>query len=905
MPLAPGTRLGVYEIVSQIGAGGMGEVYKARDPKLDRNVAIKVLPPSMADNADMLARFEREAKAVAALSHPNVLGIFDFGREGNTLYAVMELLEGESLRERLQSGAMAPKKAVELALQFAQGLSAAHEKGIVHRDLKPDNLFITKEGRLKVLDFGLAKQLPPALGTDDATLAMSRVQSPANGTESGMILGTVGYMSPEQVKGLPADHRSDIFAFGVVLYEMLSGARAFHRGTSVQTLNAILEDDPPEIEATKGQVTPFLQRLVFHCLEKSPENRFQSMKDVAFDLMGAVSESSRMDRVEAPAKTLSTQWLWAGLGIAGVLAGGLLLILGGLLHVGRPIQLPTFTRLTFAPGAVESALFGPDGRTIYFSQRLNGGKPEIFVIHPSSPEPKPLGVEDALLLGVSATNELAVLRSPQQDYTFSIRGRLAQVSGGGGSIREMQDAVLGAAWDGQGMAILSRDDRGMMRLEFPTGKVIFNPANSAAGALFAKYLRVSGDRLALVESNASGRLDIITYDRSGKRSVHFTKLGDTFIDTVTGLAWGPGGDLWFSELQGDQTAVWALALGGKRRLVSRSLGSLQLMDVASDGRMLLAAQQVRRGVLVVRAGEAKPKDLSILGGTQAWGLSRDGQTLLLLESPALDGRTSQDQAYVRKTDGSPAVKLTKGTPMALSSDGMWANLLLIGVDPKDLDAGITEAIRQAGMDPSATLDPKALPGYLLFVPTGMGRAFALALPKGLWSRGYAYLHPDGQQVVFAGTQNSVTHWYLMDRKGGPPRSISKEGEGELRIDGLSPLSPDGTRLIVTGNLRDWHIQPLAGGPSQLIKGMQPGERVAQWAEDGRNLFVRSGLSVLPVTLHRLDPVTGSRQLVSTFLPPDPVGHIQMVSVWTTPDARTSAYTYDRKLSELYLVDGVK
>ena len=282
MTLAAGTRLGPYEILAPLGAGGMGEVYRARDRKLDRDVAIKVLPASVAADPDTLARFEREAKAVAALSHPNILSIFDFGTDGGISYAVTELLEGQTLREKLLPGPVPPKQAVDYALQIARGLSAAHEKGIVHRDLKPENLFVTRGGHLKILDFGLAKKVE-AVAPGAETSAPTR----SDHTEPGTVLGTMGYMSPEQVRGLPVDHRSDIFSFGAVLYELLSGKKAFNKSTASDSIAAILKEEPP---ALPGPDVPIaLDQVVRHCLEKDRDDRFQSARDAAFALAQASS----------------------------------------------------------------------------------------------------------------------------------------------------------------------------------------------------------------------------------------------------------------------------------------------------------------------------------------------------------------------------------------------------------------------------------------------------------------------------------------------------------------------------------------------------------------------------------------------------------------------------------------
>src|SRR6185369_267513 len=302
MALEPGTKLGRYEIRSKIGAGGMGEVYRARDEKLNRDVAIKVLPAALSESSDRLHRFEQEAQAAGALNHPNILVIYDVGTNENAPYVVSELLEGESLRDRLDHGALSTRKASDYGIQIARGLAAAHAKGIVHRDLKPDNLFITKDEHVKILDFGLAKLVQPsaeeAAQTDVATRKVH--------TDPGTVMGTAGYMAPEQVRGRAVDHRADIFSFGAVLYEMLSGHRAFHGDSAIETLNAILKEEPPAIVDTNPNIAPALERVVWHCLEKAPERRFQSASDVAFaleSLSGVTSHQSEQTLVPGASPT--------------------------------------------------------------------------------------------------------------------------------------------------------------------------------------------------------------------------------------------------------------------------------------------------------------------------------------------------------------------------------------------------------------------------------------------------------------------------------------------------------------------------------------------------------------------------------------------------------------------------
>jgi serine/threonine protein kinase/Tol biopolymer transport system component len=364
MSLSAGTRLGSYEIVAPIGSGAMGEVYRARDLKLDRLVAIKVLPASVANDPDRLRRFEREAKAVAALSHPNILAIHDFGVVDGTAYAATELLKGETLRQRLTSGALPAVKAIDIATHIARGLAAAHDKGIVHRDLKPENVFLTREGHVKILDFGLAKQPSTSIGGDDHTQLA---------TEPGMVLGTVGYMAPEQVRGEPVDARADLFACGTVLYEMLAGVRAFHRDTPAEVMTAILKDDPPTLGTRRDLPSP-LERVVRHALEKDANDRFQSARDFAFDLqsIGQMVGSGQI----APA-TASRFGAFHG---REVLAWALLaaVLIAAVVHVrrngasGAPAGIVNLTlndEADLSPSAPSQAvglLVSPDGSRLFF-----------------------------------------------------------------------------------------------------------------------------------------------------------------------------------------------------------------------------------------------------------------------------------------------------------------------------------------------------------------------------------------------------------------------------------------------------------------------------------------------------------------------------------------------------------
>jgi hypothetical protein len=466
MTLTSGSKLGPYEIQSSIGAGGMGEVYRARDTRLGREVALKILPESFARDADRLRRFEQEARAVAALNHPNILAIHDIGEQGGVPFIVSELLEGNTLRAELEQGPLSPRKAADYGVQIAQGLAAAHNKNVVHRDLKPENIFVTKEGRIKILDFGLAKVSSTVGSAESAGLTLT--SSP---TEAGVVMGTAGYMAPEQVRGSAVDSRTDIFAFGAVLYEMLSGRRAFHRDTAAETMTAILKEDPPEISEMAHPVSPGLERIVRRCLEKQPEQRFQSAKDLAFALEALTGTSSRTAPQTAIKGRLGTS-RWVAIAIVALLGLAAGAAIAWYLKPGAAAP-PSFTRVSFHRGEVLRSRFAPDGKTVFYSAKLNGGPADTYVIREDYPESVSAGLHGALLLAISRQGQMAVLVKPQFYAHYQWAGTLATSPMGGGAPRELLEHVFDADWspDGSDLAVidLAGDN---WRLEYPVGKVL-------------------------------------------------------------------------------------------------------------------------------------------------------------------------------------------------------------------------------------------------------------------------------------------------------------------------------------------------------------------------------------------------------------------------------------------------
>jgi eukaryotic-like serine/threonine-protein kinase len=465
--LPTGTKLGRYEIRSKVGEGGMGEVYRAHDAKLNRDVAIKVLPAALSQDADRLRRFEQEAQAAGALNHPNILAVFDVGMHESAPYVVSELLEGETLRELLDEHTVSTRKGIDYAIQLAHGLAAAHDKGIVHRDLKPDNIFITKNDHVKILDFGLAKLVQPSgEGVGQTDIATRRVH-----TDPGTVMGTVGYMSPEQVRGQTVDHRTDIFSFGAVLYEMLSGRRAFHGDSAIETLNAILKEEPPELTNSNPNIAPALERVVWHCLEKSPERRFQSASDVAFaleSLSGVASHPSQQTLAglsTLPSARIFTRERLMWLGVCVV-----------LLIVASAFAIAYLSRSTTTPaGAVRLSLttpdkatlpvhitVSPDGARVVFVAGGPDGKRLLWVRPLDSLTAQPLAGTDGAA---------APFWSPDSRFIgYFASAKLYKVDASGGRPQALCDVRedRGGTWNGDGV-ILFADLAGLYRVSAQGG----------------------------------------------------------------------------------------------------------------------------------------------------------------------------------------------------------------------------------------------------------------------------------------------------------------------------------------------------------------------------------------------------------------------------------------------------
>jgi Tol biopolymer transport system component len=860
MALTPGTSLGPYEILGSIGAGGMGEVYRARDQRLSRDVAIKVLPPSFLGDPDRLLRFEQEARAAGQLNHPNILVVYDIGTHGNAPYVVEELLEGETLRQKLAGASLSTRKAIDYAAQIAQGLAAAHQKGIVHRDLKPENLFVTHDGRLKILDFGLAKLVAP-IGSRPTASQMTEAPTQVD-TGAGVVMGTVGYMSPEQVRGQAADHRSDIFSFGCILYEMISGQRAFKGDSSVETMNAILKEEPPEISQTRHDLPPGLERVVQHCLEKSPDERFQSARDLAFQIDALSSPSATTTggtRLGAAPRALRTRPVIAAAILLVALAAG---VLAGRMTLRSPAPV-TYSQITFRQGIISSARFTPDRETVVYGAAWEGSPTEIFTARPGAPESRSLGLPSADVLSISASGEMAILLDAQYTVGFQRSGTLARAPLAGGVPRQVLENVQDADWmpGGSELAVV-RTVEGRYRLEYPVGKVLYETT------LWVSSLRFSRDgrRIGFIDHPARGdsRGRVAVVDLAGKLTV----LTEPF-STADGLAWSPdGSEIWFTAgKEGNLQSLYAVDLTGRERMVAGMPANLSLCDVAGDGRILVARDSWRRGILGLAPGETVERDLSWFDWSSPSYLSEDGSVLLFNEQG--QGGGPAYSVYLRKTDGSPAVKIGEGNSQGLSPDGRWA--ATVPVDKAD---------------------------RITFVPTGAGEARTVML-DGL-SVGVTTWHPDGRRLLVAAAEKGhLARLFVADSERGAAKPITDEAPGII-----GSISPDGKWVAVASLSGAGRIVPFEGGEGRPLPGVVAGDSVLRWTADGRGLFVtrRTGL---PARIERVDIATGQRTLWKELLPIDRAGLVDVGRYFLSADGRSYVYSYRRNISTLYVGTGVR
>jgi Tol biopolymer transport system component len=771
--LAPGSRLGPYEIVSRLGQGGMGVVFRARDTKLDRDVAVKVLPRNLAEDPEALSRFEREAKAVAALSHPNILAIHEFGHdEEGTAYAAMELLEGETLRQRLQEGALPPRKAVEIALEVASGLAAAHDKGIVHRDLKPENVFLLGTGQVKVLDFGLARVEPVATpeAADVPTVSLS--------TEPGRVMGTVGYMAPEQVRGKAVDARADIFSFGAVLYEMLTGKRAFRGESPVETLNAILREDPPSLFESAQNVSPSLERIVRRCLEKRPEERFRTAHDLGIALDAISTSSTRSLTTEAMAASAerpagrARRLERVGLLAAGAALGAGVVLGWARLHPAEPAGAAVFRWMTFS-GRDSSPAVSADGRTIAFTSERDG-QPRIWLKQVTGEGEAPLttGPDDFPRFSPDGTQIL--FARPNDSSTSLYRAAVL-----GGEARRLVEGAAEGDWSPDGKRI------GFLRLTSEGGQTVTVVGVAGAdGSDERAVARVPGGMRAPRWSPDGRQIAVVPAPGAllagAQQGVVLVGVGNGAVRTVpapdarrsiSAAAWTAAGEIVYLQAESVVSAAGSTAMLVRQdattgRVASQTWcpSSALVLDVLGDRRVVFDTRSPRQNLREVTLGPGG-------AATESRWLSRG-----------------------ESTDRQPVY----------SPDGQWVAF---------------SSNRGGGMN-------------LWLVSTATGNLRRVTDADVNWDPAFT---PDGKRLVWSSNRGGNFEIWTSDADGGAPRQVTHDGGNAEN----PTATPDGRWIVYSsGNPQKaglWKVHPDGSSATQLVRGRVS---LPDTSPDGRHVLYR-------------------------------------------------------------------
>jgi eukaryotic-like serine/threonine-protein kinase len=851
--LAAGARVGPYEVLALIGAGGMGEVYRARDTRLGREVALKIISDGAVLDRERLERFEQEARLAGSLNHPNLVVVHDVGSEGGAPFLVTELLEGESLRHRLSRGRLPLRTALELGAQLAEGLAAAHARGIVHRDVKPENVFVTSGGRAKLLDFGIAKLTAPRVIEGHRNLLDTTLTPEGIGTRPGAVLGSPGYMSPEQVRGDPVDARTDIFSLGSVLYEMLAGAPAFPAKSLIEGGHAILESEPPPLPES---VPPTVDVLVRRCLEKEPARRFQSAADLAFALGVATTPTSGKVRPIVPRTSPS----WVGrLALLGVGLALVALVALTTRWISRRLdtpELPAFERVTFRVASIGGARFTPEGRVV-FSASFEARPEEVYVYAPASRGLAPLGLRSARLAAVSPrTGELALLMG---SGTWEVTvGTLARVPAVGGVPRELAEQVSWADWCSGELAVARKGPSGMW-IERPLGTKVWE----GTGVIFDLRCSPDGEHLAFLYQPAYGRSELIALDRSNTPHVVLKySPGRNYS-----LAWTPDSKkLRFTATDRAGTTLSSVSLHGDVRPLYRFPEFRLLQDIAPDGTMIFRVATFVEQIALMRPGQPSHRELAWLRQAAIGDLSPDGRTLLFGDGDASDGHID---AVLAATDGTPPKLLGPGFPFALSPDG-----------------------RRVAMSSDRPL---------VLVPTGAGATeevplSGLELGSAKWSR-------DGRRLWITARQKGRAGFQLFPVEVATRKLLEPIPGSDVLDYGLLAISPDDQWIAAVGTDRGLTVYPVKKGEPVQIRSVQADLRPfpAGWTNTGELWVGLPGAN--PPRLVRVEFPSGK---ITRSIDVDlgKLGGAEMRDAMITPDESLLAVQYALQPARLELMNGI-
>jgi serine/threonine protein kinase/Tol biopolymer transport system component len=902
--LLAGQRFGPYEVISPIGQGGMGQVYRGLDTRLRRNIALKLLPSSCISDAERVRRFEQEAQAASALNHPNIVTIHEIGQTDSLHFIATEFVEGETLRALITNRRITIADVLNIAIQIASALQAAHENGIVHRDIKPENIMLRRDGYVKVLDFGLAKL------TEHSDTESISLQTELN-TDPGMVMGTPRYMSPEQARGLEVDSRTDIFSLGIIIYEMVTGRVPFEGATPSDIIAALLKDEPESLSEIVPEAPLELEQVVNRALSKNRDERYATVGELSADLhqlkegiqlnakLGQISIAGPLlqkigsETVAATRKFVSTNpqefqqtssldTVDKKQSRAGFVIAALVITIVGIIAIalikGRHTT-PSSDQsarlsgraLTIRNGYITAARFAPDGKSVIYSAAFDGRPVELFAADLDGSESRPIGIPSAALKDISSTGEMAVLFDFELSWNEGRNGTLALVPSTGGEARVVIQGIDEATFapDGKSLAVV-RADIGHHQLEYPAGEVLYK---SSGWISYPRFSRV-GDKIAFFEhpvGDNSGSLMIL--DLKTKTTAALS----TGWRALKGLAWSATGDaLWFGGSKvGKKQNINAVSLSGQERLNIDEMASYsKLEDISAQGRLLISHGNTHTTIVTLSDDSKSEAPGTRFAWSTSADISSDGKTLLFYEWGWESGEDVEVKStYLRRFDGSNPIRLGEGRALALSPDNNWA----------------------------LALQEKS-PPQLALLPTGEGKATELPNP-GFKEYHYGSWFPDGKRILFTAVEareDSFLRSYIQDVVTGVVQPVTEEGTIALRV------SPDGKKLVIRDPYGRYYLRLVDGGaPETPVNGIEPRDEPIQWSADGRALFVREA-GDFATKLYRVEIASGRRRMWREIVPPNPIGLVGIEAkpggIVITPDGKVCVYTYWTTLHELLLMD---